>query len=556
MANSSLWDALNIPLDSTGDPKVLKETVRALFNIIEEQAETIRQLQATNQQLRDEINHLKGEQGKPDVTPPNRNPDQDTSSEEERKRNQKPKGGKGSKNDKIKVDRTEVCDVDKSKLPKDAVFKGYETVIVQDLKIETDHVAFQKAVYCSASEHKTYRGELPLGYQGGFGPTVKTLALVMKNVSNMSEPKILEFFSSFHVQISSGTLSNFLIKDQDLFHQEKKDLVEAGLEAASYQQMDDTSARVKGENHHTHVLCNPFFTAYFTRERKDRLTVLDILKNGRPLTYVLSQETYDLMKQLRIDEKHRDALRALQSDQVYSKDEMTKRLKEKLPYVPDRTLAKILEAAAMSAYHAGIGFPVVKIIVVDDAPQFKLLTEALALCWIHDGRHYKLLTPVIKDHQKALDDFLAQYWNYYHRLLRYKETPSEALANQLVQDFDALFRTETGYQALDKRISKTQEKKEHLLLVLKYPELPLHNNASELGARVQVRKRDVSLHTMTSRGAEANDTFLTIAETCKKLGISAYEYFSDRIRKSFLMPPLAELIRRRASQYPAVPLGP
>jgi hypothetical protein len=531
------------------------ETIRSLFNITEDQAATIRQQSEQIQQLRDEVNRLKGEQGKPDVKARNRNQDQNISSEEERKQHQKPKGNKGSKNDKIKIDRTEVCDVDKSKLPKDAVFKGYEEVIVQDLKIETDHIAFQKAVYYSASEHRTYRGKLPLGYKGGFGPTIKTLALVMKNVCNMSESKILEFFANFQIQISSGTLSNLLIQDQDTFHQEKKGLVEAGLHATSFQQMDDTGARVKGENHHTHILCNPFLTAYFTRERKDRLTVLDILKNGRPLTYVLNQEAFHLMKHLCVDQKHRDALRSLQSVQTYSEDKMTEKLKEKLSFVPNRTLAKILEAA-ISAYHAGTGFPVVKIIVVDDAPQFKLLTEALSLCWIHDGRHYKKLTPVIKDHRQALHGFLTQYWDYYRQLLRYKETPSEALASQLAQDFDTLFLTRTGYKALDERISKTREKKEHLLLVLKYPELPLHNNASELGARVQVRKRDGSLHTMTSRGTEANDTFLTIVETCKKLGISAYAYFFDRIQKSFNLPPLAELIRRQAPQYPATPLGP
>lgn len=31
----------------------------------------------------------------------------------------------------------------------------------------------------------------------------------------------------------------------------------------------------------------------------------------------------------------------------------------------------------------------------DDAPQFKDITEELSLCWVHDGRHYKKLTPFI-----------------------------------------------------------------------------------------------------------------------------------------------------------------
>ncbi|WP_157487482.1 hypothetical protein [Desulfosarcina sp. BuS5] len=31
----------------------------------------------------------------------------------------------------------------------------------------------------------------------------------------------------------------------------------------------------------------------------------------------------------------------------------------------------------------------------DDAPQFKKLTEGHALCWIHEGRHYHRLSPLV-----------------------------------------------------------------------------------------------------------------------------------------------------------------
>jgi hypothetical protein len=84
--------------------------------------------------------------------------------------------------------------------------------------------------------------------------------------------------------------------------------------------------------------------------------------------------------------------------------------------------------------------------------------------------------------------------------------------------------------------------KSELLMVLKHPEVPLHNNESELGARAQVRRRDVSLHTMTEDGTKANDTFLTIVQTAKKLGVSTYEYIYDRVSKRFLLPSLAETI--------------
>jgi len=82
--------------------------------------------------------------------------------------------------------------------------------------------------------------------------------------------------------------------------------------------------------------------------------------------------------------------------------------------------------------------------------------------------------------------------------------------------------------------------------VLVLPELPLHNNAAELAARAKVRKRDVSLQTRTE-GTRANDTFMTIVQTAKKLGISAYNYIFDRVSNKFEMLSLAQLIREKSS---------
>jgi hypothetical protein len=51
---------------------------------------------------------------------------------------------------------------------------------------------------------------------------------------------------------------------------------------------------------------------------------------------------------------------------------------------------------------------------------------------------------------------------------------------------------------------------------------------------------------MTEEGTKANDTFSTIVQTAKKLGVSAYEYFNDRVSKAFKLPSLAELIEKKA----------
>ena len=98
-----------------------------------------------------------------------------------------------------------------------------------------------------------------------------------------------------------------------------------------------------------------------------------------------------------------------------------------------------------------------------------------------------------------------------------------------------MFSTIIGYEKLDERIYKTEENKEHLLKILILPEVPLHNNAAELAARAKVRKRDVSLQTITDEGTRANDTLMTIVQTAKKLGVSAYQYIYDRVGNTFDM---------------------
>ena len=209
---------------------------------------------------------------------------------------------------------------------------------------------------------------------------------------------------------------------------------------------------------------------------------------------------------------------------------------------------RIYEACAIAAYREQEQPAPVKILMVDDAPQFKLLTEELTLCWVHDGRHYKKLRPVVPDHKKILDGFLTQYWQFYHKLKAYKEEPDPKKADSLTREFNRLFSTQTGYDNLDDRIAKTYAKREQLLLVLTYPQLPLHNNASELAARVQARSRDVSLHTMSKAGTRAKDTFMTISQTAKKLGVRTYEYIWDKVSGKNKMPSLAKLILERSGK--------
>ena len=113
-------------------------------------------------------------------------------------------------------------------------------------------------------------------------------------------------------------------------------------------------------------------------------------------------------------------------------------------------------------------------------------------------------------------------------------------------EFDELFSVITGYDALDKRIALSKKKKENLLMVLKHPEIPIHNNSAELDAKRIARIRDISLGTRTSEGTKARDTFLTILATTKKQGLSFYRYISDRVTKTFAIANLGEIINQKA----------
>ena len=167
---------------------------------------------------------------------------------------------------------------------------------------------------------------------------------------------------------------------------------------------------------------------------------------------------------------------------------------------------------------------------------------------MHAGRAYKKLVPVIPLHRQQLEAFLKRFWEYYDQLLSYCQDPTPEECARLEGEFDQLFATQTGYDDLDQRIAKTRDKKIPLLLVLQYPELPLHNNASELAVRQRVRKRDVSFGPRTQEGLHAWDTFMTLAATARKLGISFYAYIHDRISGTNQILPMATLVEQRARE--------
>jgi hypothetical protein len=526
--------------------------VQKLLNLVEQLVVDQRGLLAEVQRLRDLMEQKKRNKtttsGEANPLSP---PSSDHSSEEQRRKRQPPASRPANDRRTFKelvVHEDRECPVDPAQLPPDAQRCADETVIVQDIRIEPHNIRFSRHVYYSAGLGQFLRGPLPAGYDGGdFGPDLRSLIVAWKYCGNMSEPKILELLDNFQVQISAGSVSRILTCTADSFVNEYRDVFLAGVGSTTYQQTDDTSARVAGQSWHTHILCNPFYTIYSTHPHKDRLTILAVLQNTSALGFRFNATTRRWLETWELPRIWQDGVTEL-GDCTLSPVELKTILDEwfgagRQP----QTRLDIEQAAAIVHYRQQTEVPVVSTLVCDDAGQFKWLTDHLALCWIHEGRHYARLSPVAARHAEQAAAFADRFWDYYATLQRYRDGPSPAEANRLRQEFETLFSTRTGYDALDARIAKTKSKQSQLLTVLSHPEVPLHNNASELGARVSARRRDVSLHSKSVRGARAMDIFTTLVQTCKKLEVSAYAYLRDRLAQANQLPRLATLIRAAAS---------
>ncbi len=517
-------------------------------NVCESQAEKIIKLEDKVQSLNNALNKYKGEQGKPNVRKQTRaNKDKDHSSEKDRRGNKtnktrKPKSSKKN----LEVSNTVTLTINPDSLPSDAVPNGSKKTLIQDIKIAANNTLFLRQQYYSPSENKHYTAPLPTGYEGQFGPTIKSWTSFLNTQGGMTLESLETFYKTANIDISKSTIHSFTIKTPTILEPEKVEVVKAGLQSTNYQHLDDTNAREDGKNRYVNVLGNEYYLAYFTLTSKSRLSVIEMLSKDH-FGFTLNEAAFNLLATMNLPHKVIESLKVFHSSTILNSKELEVILDKVLG---DKKFPKyrklITDAAAISTYRKSPY--AIETLITDDAPQFKLITESLALCWVHEGRHYKKLTPIFKKHQDSVDSFLDRFWDYYHKLIEYKKNPGQDEIDKLSNEFTELFSTITGYEKLDKQIELTLKKKRQLLLVLEKPELPLHNNPAELMARKQAGMRDVHLHTMSEEGTKAKDTMVTITETCKKLAVNVFDYIYDRITKNYSMPSLAELITIRSSQ--------
>lgn len=115
--------------------------------------------------------------------------------------------------------------------------------------------------------------------------------------------------------------------------------------------------------------------------------------------------------------------------------------------------------------------------------------------------------------------------------------------------FDAIFTSRTGFASLDRLLARIHADRADLLRVLDHPDIPLHTNSSENDIRAHVTRRKLSGGTRSDDGKCARDAMLGLMKTCRKLGVSFWDYLGNRIggEHAPFVPALADILRQPAT---------
>jgi len=531
---------MGLPIDYFKIPESEKTIfVSALVKMVEQQSVTIQQQAEMIQTLKDEIARLKGQKPKPNIRP----------SKLEKGREEKKQSSSDKRPGSQKREKTADLVIHKKipvppeLIPPDSIFKGYQPYTVQGIKLLPYNVCYLLERW-QAPDGKNIVGKLPPDIQGHFSPELRRFILYQYFHCYVTQPLLLEQLWELGVDISSGQLNRILTEDKDIFHDEKDAILETGLKVSAYVNVDDTGARHDGKNGYCTHIGNELFAWYQSTDSKSRINFLELLRAGH-MDYVINEDALEYMNNQRLAKSILQLLKDHPKKQFADLTQWQAHLEE-LQIVNHRHIKIATEGALIgSVLHHGL--PKSLVIVSDDAGQFNILIHAL--CWIHAERTLnKLIAPNEVKH-KILEDVRKQVWDFYDDLKAYKVSPNETKKIQLEDKFDEIFTQKTDYQMLNLALSRLYENKADLLLVLDRPEIPLHNNLSENDIREYVKRRKVSGSTRSELGRRCRDTFTSLKKTCRKLGVSFWEYLLDRCScsKTQNIPPLQELILRYAN---------
>lgn len=501
--------------------------VQQLVELINEQHQKIIDLEQ-------ELLKLKKETTRPKIKPSKLN-NSDSSDSNKSKR----KSTKGVKKTKKSIEIHEEKVIQPDTIPEDAVFVKYSEIEVQDITFKLHNTKYKLAQY-RTKDGKYITAKLPNNsISTHFGVELCTFILYQYHHQHVTQPLLLEQIRDMGIKISSGQLSNIITKDLDEFHQEKNDILKAGLNNPQYVQTDDTGARHKGTNGYCTQIGNEFFTWFESTQRKSRINFLELLSNGVDTKlYTFNDIALEYMQKQQLPKRYYSKLENVDISFI-DEDEFTNYLKTQGVTTPKNI--KIVTEAALIGGLTTQGIPIDLSIISDGARQFNVFDHAM--CWVHAERGVNRLIPVNDENKVLVANTREAIWNLYQKLKEYKLNPTPNKKDEINSEYNEFANLTTTYDALNKALKYFKNNKSDLLKVLENPSIPLHNNLSERDIRDYVKKRKISGSTRSEEGRKARDTFASLKKTCKKLAISFSKYLQDRISGKNDIENLGESVR-------------
>ena len=411
--------------------------VRRLLDVIYLQQERIQQLEERVQQLEDEIARLKGLKTRPRIAPstlettprPPRDPDA-----------KRPGSAKRSKTAELIITAEKVIPlVDK---PPGSIFKGYEDFVIQDLVLEPRVIRYRREHWLTP-DGRSVVAPLPADVLPGshFGPDLICFILHQYHHQHVTQPLLLEQLQQLGIDISAGELSRILTEGKDIFHQEKAELLPAGLAVSTYVQVDDTGARHQGHNGFCTHIGNELFAFFASTESKSRLNFLEILR--QPHTdYRINQTAVAYWRRQKLPKAVVDLLRrgrhALADSAAWQG-----RLRA-LGITQPRHVRIATEGALLGSLIAHGVSPDLAILS-DGAEQYDVLVHAA--CWIHAERPLARMVPYSEKHRAAIERVRGEIWELYQDLKAYRQRPEVSRRRDLETRFDVLWRSGPAFLA-------------------------------------------------------------------------------------------------------------
>jgi hypothetical protein len=491
----------------------------------------------------EEIARLKGLKGRPDIKPGT------PSGMEKAGRptpppSDKPRRGGGNKTAKRVIHEERIIEV---AVPPGSRFKGYEDVVVQDIVLRPHVVRYRRERWLTP-DGRTVIAPLPAGIKGHFGAELRRFVLVQYHQGQVTVARLLAQVRAIGIDVSKRQLVRMLIGGQELFIEEARDVLRAGLETASFVTVDDTGARHKGRNAVCTQIGNDDFAWFATTGSKSRLNFLELLRAGHT-DYVINEAALAYMGKHTLAAPIIAQLAAHPDQRFVDATAWTAHLDRlgitKLAVTPDPT--RIATEAALWGSIKAHGFLSDAVILSDDAGQFNIGHHAL--CWVHAERLVHKLDAFTEHNRNEQQKLRALIWWFYRDLLAYKQDPCSRRKAEMKARFERIFKRKTGFVTLDRLLKRLHANKAELLVVLDRPEIPLHTNGSENDIRCQVTKRKISGGTRSDVGRECRDAFLGLIKTCRKLGVAFWDYFGARLEipDEPAVPSLPSLIRSRSA---------